>query len=594
MNNRSECRGIAGLLPAAIIAFRLALLALMLFLPAVASADNQEGGKPAPVVVAPDVLAPVLGKPALILSLASYDQLRSDFLYLARLAGQDDAAEQLDRLIEAQTGDRGLAAIDRNKRMGAYGWIGPNGDDSSVVLLVPLADKNAFLNLLENFNITATRDGDGVYSAAVERVPDPVYFRFANGYAYVTARDRSVLDEDRLLSPRAVLAEQGCAGATDADQKSGNLADYPGKGNQADQFCPHVELSLIVNIDRIPTEFKDLALGELDLQLDDARERNAPRFETEWQRKIRLATIDEIASAIKTLLYEGGETSLRVDLDRKAGDAALTVSVEGKAGSAMAAAIQELGQIRSTTAGLLSKDAAVNGEMSFSLPEKLRERFVAMIDDGRRQALAKARDRTERTALTTTFDAFMPTLKAAELDWTFSLQDSGNDGLYTFIGGLKVRDGARLERVFRETPPKDPTIEVRLDVKKVGPVGIHRVTLKMDDDVRRVFGDSPVYLAFRNDAVLFTVGARGLALIEEALAVAPATGKVMQLQVAASRLAPLAKQRVAQEIARRVFGDDVDGDRLRLTLEGGKALTLRLSMTTKLIEYTSRIGQAMK
>jgi hypothetical protein len=68
----------------------------------------------------------------------------------------------------------------------------------------------------------------------------------------------------------------------------------------------------------------------------------------------------------------------------------------------------------------------------------------------------------------------------------------------------------------------------------------------------------------------------------------------MQLQVAASRLAPLTQERVAQEIARNVFGDDLDGDRLRLTLDGGKALTLRLSMTTKLIEYTSRIGQAVK
>jgi hypothetical protein len=200
----------------------------------------------------------------------------------------------------------------------------------------------------------------------------------------------------------------------------------------------------------------------------------------------------------------------------------------------------------------------------------------------------------ERAALTAAFDAFMPTLKAAGLDWAFNLQGPGSDGLYTFMGGIKVRDGARLERVFRETPPKDPTAEVRFDVEKVGPVGIHRVTLKLDDDARRAFGDNPVYLAFRGDAVLFTAGAWGLGLLKDALEAAPATGKVMQLQVAASRLAPLAKQRVAQEIARKVFGDDMDGDRLRLTLEGGKALTLRLSMTTKLIEYTSRIGQAMK
>jgi hypothetical protein len=33
-------------------------------------------------------------------------------------------------------------------------------------------------------------------------------------------------------------------------------------------------------------------------------------------------------------------------------------------------------------------------------------------------------------------------------------------------------------------------------------------------------------------------------------------------------------------------------DRLSRALEGGKALTLRLSRTTKLIEYTGRIGQS--
>jgi hypothetical protein len=316
MNNRSECAGIAGLLPAAIIAIRIVLLALVLFLP-VASADNQEGGKPAPVVAAPG-----LGKPALVLSLAPYDQLRSDVLYLARLAGQEDAAAQLDKLIEARTGDRGLAAIDRSKRMGAYGWIGPNGHDSSLVLLVPVADKNAFFNLLEYFNITTGRDGDGVYTATVERAPTPVYFRFANGYAYVTSRDKSVLDEDRLLAPAAVLAEYGCTDAVDADQKSPSLADDAAKVYQANQSCPNLELSLIVNIDRIPTELTDLALGELDLELAKAKETNAPPFETEWQRTFRLATIDEIAGAVKTLLYDGGETCVRLDLDRKAGDAA--------------------------------------------------------------------------------------------------------------------------------------------------------------------------------------------------------------------------------------------------------------------------------
>jgi hypothetical protein len=588
MNNRSGRPGLAGLLPAAILAFRITFLGLMLIRPAVALADDQQGSKPAPTVGTQVPGNQVPGKPGLVLSLAPYDQLWGGFIYLARLAGQDEAAEQLDRLIAVQTGDRGLGGIDRKKPIGAYGWVGSHGDDSSLVMLVPVADEQAFLDLLGNFNIAPRKGGDGVYSAGVERVPDPIYFRFASGYAYVTARNRSVLDEDRLLAPAAVLARQGCVGSGDAAEK---------KSGSFDPFCPNPEpgiLSLIVNIDRIPTEFKDLAVGELDRQLADAKERNAPLFETEWQRKFRLETIDEITGAIRTLLYEGGETSLHLDLDRKAGDVVLTVGVEGKPGSAMAAAIQALEQATSTTAGLLRKDAAMNGTLSFTLPEKLHELYVAMLDDGRRQALANAKTQIERTALTTAFEAFMPTLKAAELDWTFNLLGPGSDGLYTFTGGVKVRDGARLEKIFRETPPKDPTTDIRLDVEKVGPVGIHGVTVRMDDAARRVFGDNPVYLAFRDDALLFAVGARGLEFLKEALAVAPATGKTMELQIAASRLAPLAKERVAQDIARDVFGDDRDGDRIRLTLGGGKTLTLRLSMTTKLIEYTSRIGRAIK
>jgi hypothetical protein len=556
--------------------FRTALLGLMLILPAVAPAADDPAGKP-----------------ALMLSVASYDQLRSDFLYLAHLAGQDEAAVQADALIEAQAGDNGLASIDRRKPMGAYGWVGPHGDDSVLVLLVPVADQAAFLSALQRFDVAARRGSDGVYSANVERVPDPVYFRFANGYAYVTVREKSVLADGRLLAPDDIVAGPGCAGP---DQKPDGVVDYWAPGAVADPPCRNAEtsvLSVTFNVDRIPDKFKDMLLEEFDLQLSIAKIRDAPLFETEWQRKFRLLTIDEAARALRTLLHEGGEVSLRLDLDRRAGDIALTYSVEGKAGSAMAAAIQQFAQVRSTTAGLSRKDAAINIQVNESLPEKLRETFAAVLDDGRQQALAKAKDQTERTTLTRVFDAITPTFRVAELDWTASLLGPGSDGFYTVVGGLKLRDGAGLERILRETAPRDPAAEVRFDVDNVGPIGIHRVTLKLDDDARRAFGDGPLYFAFRDDAVFLAAGSDGLSVLKDAVAVTPATGKVMELQFAVSRLMPLAKDREVREIGRRVLGSDGDGDRFRLTVEGGTAMKLRLVMKTKLIEYFSRLGQAM-
>jgi hypothetical protein len=559
--------------------FRTALLGLMLILPAVAPAADDPAGKP-----------------AMIMSVASYEQLRANVFYLARLAGQDEAAVLLDAQIEAQAGD-GLAGIDRKKPAGAYGWVGPHGDDSAFVLLVPVADQAAFIRLLEHFNITARLGGDGIYNANVERVPDPVFFRFADGYAYVTIRDKSVLADSRLLPPGDVLAGQGCSGR---DQKPGSLVDYWSQGSLVDPLCRNPEtsvLSLTFNVDRVPDEFKDMLLEEIDLELSIAKVRDAPLFETELQKKFRLLTLDEIAKGIRTLFREGGESSVRLDLDRRAGDIALIYSVEGKPGSTMAAAIQDLADSRSTMAGLTRKDAAFNLQVNERVPEKMREMFGTLIEEGRQQGLANAKDPADRAALIAVLDAIMPTAKAAELDYAVSMLGPGRDGLYTIVAGLKVKDGGKLEQAVRatvSTQKAPPGTEIAFDVDKAGPVGVHMVTFKPDEDWRRIFGDGPLYFAFRDDAVLLAVGADGLGVLKDDLTVAPAMGKVMDMQFAVSRLTPLSKDRKgeAKEIARRVFTDERD-DRFRMTLEGGKAMKLRLAMKTKLIEYFSRVGQAM-
>src|SRR5262245_12282472 len=140
--------------------FRAALLGLVLAVPAIARAAEEKATK--------------LGKPAVILRLASLNQLRSDFLYLAKLVGQEEKAEQFDKLIESKIGEKGLEGIDLKKPFGAYGWVGTQGFDSQLVFLVPITEQKAFLGLLENLEIKAEKGDDGVYSADVEKVPGTV------------------------------------------------------------------------------------------------------------------------------------------------------------------------------------------------------------------------------------------------------------------------------------------------------------------------------------------------------------------------------------------------------------------------------------
>jgi hypothetical protein len=538
--------------------FRRALLGLLLILPAVAPAAAQSG------------------RPAAVLILAPYDQLRSDFLYLAKLAGQDKYAALIEQTDE-QTGNGGQRGIDRKKPMGGYGWVGPQGDDSIFVLLIPVTDQAAFIDLLGIFDIRFTKGDDGVYSANLEKSPDPVYLRFANGYAYITRRDKRVLADDRLLAPGDVVAGPGC-------------------GDTTGQLCWNgSEALLTLNVDRIPDAFKDRLVAQVEQGQEAALFGNAPERETEMQRKYRLMFLDAFAKKLKTDFSEGGEISERLDFDRAAGEIALTMRSTAKPGTAMAARVQELAQVRSITAGLIKKDAVASGTAYVSGPE-FHGLFGSKLDDLRAEALVKAKDDSERSALNTAFDAFAPTLKSAEFDGTFNLQGPDGNGFCTLVGGVSLKDGAKVEQAFRRWVPKEPAVtEVRFDVDRVGPVGIHRLFVaKMDNDGHRhIFGDNTVHVAFRDDAVFFAMGSGGLSAIKDALAVAPSTGKVMDLQIIASRLAPLTAEPMFLEVARKVFADKKDGnDRFRLTLEGGDASTLRLTAGAKFVEYASQFMSA--
>jgi uncharacterized RmlC-like cupin family protein len=523
--------------------FAAALAGLLWVLPVSARADDQKATKG--------------NKPAVVIRLASLDQLRGDFLYLAKLAGEEEKAKQIDALIKSQLDDKGLQGIGTKKPLAAYGSIGANGFDSQVVFLAPIVDQKAFLEMIENRLGTKPDKGkDEVYTLNVEKVPAPVYFRFANDYVYVTARDKDVLDKDKILAPSIVLP----AGSNDT-------------------------FSMTVDVSQIPDDIKNLALGTIENRLADLKEKEMPGH-TEAQKKFHEAVVNEMGAHIKALFNHGGETTFRLNLDRKAGDFSLTLSVAGKPDTPLADSIRELGKVKSLTAALQSGPSAFKAEFNLALPEKLRKLLEPALKDAEKQALSKAKNDGERQIVNTILNSVMPTLKAAELDTAFTLQGPNSEGIYTLVGGVKVKNGEQLEQTIRKTFAHDET--VKLDIDKVGEVSIHRVSPKnVDAGIRRAMGDNPMYVAIRGDAAFIALGDKGLEAVKKAAAVAPTTGKVIELQMALARLAPLMHDKAA--LAKKVFGDDKGADQFVLTLEGGKALTLRLSAKAKLLDFLIRM-----
>src|SRR5271166_1971656 len=80
-------------------------------------------------------------KPTLVIRVAPPDTLVGDVRSLAELAGKAGEVEQAHTMLKSLAGEgKGLAGIDTTKPLGAYGYLGPNGIDSEVVVLLPIAD----------------------------------------------------------------------------------------------------------------------------------------------------------------------------------------------------------------------------------------------------------------------------------------------------------------------------------------------------------------------------------------------------------------------------------------------------------------------
>jgi hypothetical protein len=509
-------------------------------------------------------------KPAVVVRLAAIDNLVADARYLTEVAGREEEARQLEGMIKQMTGPKGLEGIDTKQPWGLYGWVGSAGLDSRAVFLVPIADEKAFLDLLDRFNVKAEKEEGGLYKAQIEKVVFPLYLRFANKYAYLTLRDKEVLDKDKLLAPGAVLPAAGIG-----------------------------TLSATIHIDQIPGNLKDLALLNSKNKIEGLKDKEEPG-ETEAQKKFRLAVLDEINAQFKSVIQDGGQVDLRMDLDRNAADLSLSLSLTGKDGSPLATTIKDIGQIHSVAAALVGKDSAMSGLLNVSLPPRLRPVLAPVIEETEQKALEKEKDKSKREVAAAVFKAIMPTLKAAELDAGFDIRGPGEGGLYTLVTGARVKDGAAIDKALRKAVadlPEAQRASIKLDAEKAGDVAIHRVTPdKVDEQTKQMLGEGPIYFAVREDALLVGAGEKGLEALKEVLAAGPRAGKVFEFRMAMSRVAPLMVKdnKDAPEIARKAFAKDKDADKIRITVKGGKALEVRMAMKSQLVAFFSMLEEAKK
>jgi hypothetical protein len=526
----------------------------LLLLPVVARSDEKQS--PAPM---------------LVVRVRSLNTIKDNLKLLTRLLDKEEVGEQFEALINARIGPKGLEGIDPTRPVGMYSNPGedtPLGTD--FVFLVPVADQKAFLGLLENLNFKAEKSKDGLYLIRSESLKGvPVGLRFAHKYAYVAILNLSVLASDRLLEPSRV-------------------------------FPPNLkaDLSAAVRIDRLPKTAKDLALTSMEERLVEEKEKKKPG-ETEVQHKARGQLLDAFAKQLAQVLDEGRQLAARLKIDHEHKELNLQLELDAKPGSALAKDIRELGQEKSLFAGLRIKGAALNVLTHLVLPEAVRQALKPVFEQGLTEMVQREKDPAKRRQAEEVRKLLQPTLEAGQLDFGFSLRGPNAAGHYTFVAGLRVKNGAALERalhVFYKGMSPDEQALIHLDVASAGTAKIHRIDAQKgyDASARAAFGKSPVYLAIRADAVLLALGDDGLEAIKQA-ALAPAKASPpLLVEISMARLArALTESPAERQAADKAFGPDDPGT-VRLTLTGGNGLRLQLTARLSVLRFAATAYQERK
>jgi hypothetical protein len=507
-------------------------------------------------------------KPALIIRARSIDSLLDDMKYLSEMAGAADQAGQAVEQAKAQAGDKAFKAIDTKRPFALYGVVGQNLTDSSGVLLLPVLDEKAFLAALDDRNVKYSKGDDGIYELTIDALPLPAFFRFANKYAYVTLPDKGAIASDKLLTPDKVFT-----------------------GSQSEMVSANFRL------DQVPDVIKQIVLGQIELRLTNVADER-PEGETEAQHALKAEAVKEISKQLAQLINDGGELALKVELDRTAHEVALEVSLTGQPGSKLAAQIADQGKGQSAVAGLTEGKNAATSVTHIALPESLRQSLGKAMTDAFKQGLAKEQDQNQKEIGQILIKALEPTLNSGELDQAFALRGPGPQNRYTGVGGLKVKDGKGLEKAVKEIvaklPDKDKAL-FQLDAESVGDVKVHRVNIHQapnyDDKAKGMFGENPLFVAFRDDAAVFALGEDGLNALKGALAAGPKATPPVQVNLALGALAGLTEDpKAAAKAAQEAFTQP-GSDRLSIAIEGGKALKARVVMKTPVLKYMKALDK---
>ncbi|HJZ57787.1 MAG TPA: hypothetical protein VKE74_22700 [Gemmataceae bacterium] len=500
------------------------------------------------------------GEPTVEVRIQSVNVLLDKAEYIGGLLGKEDVIVQVRELVKQLSADgKGIEGVDPKRPFGAYAYLEADVVNSPLVVMIPIADKDRFLQMLKDrLSVIPEKAEGGTLKAALPLVNE-AYFKFENGYLYA-ARDAKHLDAKMLANPKTYFA-------TD----DGSVA------------------SVLVRIDKIPDDLKTFAIGQLELQAQEALKKQNP---TAVEKKLATFALTEGIGGAKMILDDGKTLTVKVFIDPKSDELSAEVVLTPKDGTTLAKNIAELSGKTSLPAGIASaKDPVVRSTVKLGVPSGEKARFARFVDEVIADAIKEAKD-NEREVVKKVLTTLAPTVKAGELDIAAVLSGPNAKGKYTLLAAVTVKDGKAIEALAKEFSAQAPADEVEFsfDVEKVGEFSLHKIVGKRGDpQFERVFGTTTIWLATSPDCFAVSIEPDGAALKAALKAGKPAPVPVLSVEVAAAKLLPVVQPDLKPDelkaALKDAFGDSPAGkDTITVTVEGGKQLSVRAKAKGKVLK----------
>ena len=259
-----------------------------------------------------------------IIAINSYDNLLADINFIGGLAGYPEVGNMLEGFLALFTQGKGLVGLDKSKPWGII--VTTDGANFMPIGCLPVHDSNDLLQLLGAFQIKVEQRDDGLVEITPPNSP-PLFVVEKDGWAYVS-------NQSRYLDQVPANPEQNF---------NSLVKDY--------------DLAVEASIQKIPSEYRDLAIYQLRAGMEEGLKREADEddetFKTrqqwsETQLKNIVESIEEIDRIVVGWAIDSGQQNTYVDF--------LYYATPGSALSQMMASVAA--NARSNYAGFYQPESA--------------------------------------------------------------------------------------------------------------------------------------------------------------------------------------------------------------------------------------------